>query len=75
MIQESLKVAFVQAGGNLLEHLLVQQEMELLNVGIVQNGEQGIADPDVAGSVELRTQRGERFRKLSCTFATIPNVN
>jgi hypothetical protein len=72
MFQESLKVPFVQAGGNLLEHPLVQHEMEWLNVGIVQNGEQGVGDPDVVGSVQIRAPRGERFRELRGRQQIIP---
>jgi hypothetical protein len=75
VIQESLKVALVQAGGNFLEQRLVQHESVQvrsrnrsrgagLDVGIVQNGKQGVGGSDGAGPVQMRAQRGERFRKL-----------
>jgi hypothetical protein len=43
MIQESQKVAFVQAGGNLFEQPLVPLKPELLYVGTAQNREHGVA--------------------------------
>jgi hypothetical protein len=68
MFQESLKAAFIQAGGKFLEHRLVQHELEGLKVGIVQNGKQSV------GSFQVRAQCGERFGKLREADAAVAPV-
>src|SRR5262249_1664271 len=83
MVEKMQQVAFVQAGGNPLEHrperrksLPVrarnQHRHVWWSVGIVQDSKQGVGGSEGARTVQMREKRGGCFRKEKHRLEMVP---